>query len=156
MAMTRGTALVATVARVVQLTGRQDLANLEADGELTLTDLLVTASDAVYDHIDAGPNDPTLLTNEEVYERAVAWYFYATLVLNNYLAPPEGREAPTDAWEWARPHFEAVRGKTTAEDAGRHSGEGVPSIANFESGFVYVDGDHRDVLDWIPGTREKS
>ena len=48
MAFQRGHALVPSVVRVVQLTGAQDLRNLEATGELNLTDLLVTASDAIF------------------------------------------------------------------------------------------------------------
>ena len=80
MAMTRGTALVATIAAVVDLTGVQDLSNLEADSELTVANLLVSASDAIYDQIEASVIDPTTLTNEEVYERAVASHAIALLV----------------------------------------------------------------------------
>ena len=77
--MTRGTALVPTVAGVVALTAHQGLANIPEAAEVTLTDVLVSASDAVYDKIQGQGVDPTTLTNAEVYERCVAWHFLSIL-----------------------------------------------------------------------------
>lgn len=133
--MTRGTALVSTVARVVQLTGRQDLAELEADGELTLTDLLVTASDAIYDQLEADGIDPTKLTNAEVYERAVAWHFLAILVIGGYLDLQEGQDPPkneqgqADAYAWSDPYYLRVRPSLSEGDANVGGGV-VPRVGN--------------------------
>lgn len=77
--MTRGTALVPTVAGVVALTGQQGLANIPEATELTLTDLLITASDYMYDRLKSQGIDPTALTNAEIYERCVAWHFLSIL-----------------------------------------------------------------------------
>lgn len=89
MLFRRGEALVPTLARVVQLTGAQNLKNLEATGELRLTDLLVTASDGVFDRLVTDGVDPPTLTNPEVYERAVAYTFLGALAAQQYL---NGRE----------------------------------------------------------------
>ena len=56
-AFQRGVALVPSLARMVQLTGAQDLRNLEASGELRLEDLLVTASDGIFDRLVADGDD---------------------------------------------------------------------------------------------------
>lgn len=136
MAMTRGTALVLTRARVVQLTGVQDLANLEADGELTLTDLLVTASDAIYDQLDGDGVDPTKLTNETRYERAVAWHFLALLVIGGYLSLPAGMEAPrneqgqADPYAWSDPHYKRVQPQLSEGDGPPRAGSHVPRVRN--------------------------
>lgn len=87
MGMTRGQALVATVARVVELTGRTSLENLEVGDppELDLESLLVTASDAIYDRLTADGIDPTALINQEVFERPVAWHFLALLAAHGHI-----------------------------------------------------------------------
>ena len=69
MAFQRGHALVPSVVRVVQLTGAQDLKNLEASGELNLADLLVTASDAIFDRLVADGLDPRVLANAEKIQK---------------------------------------------------------------------------------------
>lgn len=92
--MVRGTALVATVARAVELTGRTTLPNLEAGGELDLTDILLTASDAIYDRLTADGIDPTDLSNAEVFERPVAWHFLALLAAQGFLSE-EGQAQET-------------------------------------------------------------
>lgn len=134
--MTRGTALVASVARVVQLTGVQGLPNLETDGELTVTDLLVTASDAIYDQLASEGVDPTDLANSEVYERAVAWHFLAILVINGYLPLPAGLEAPknekgqADPYAWSDPHRDRVGPILASTNSPTRSGTLYPKVTN--------------------------
>jgi len=87
----RGTALVPTLERVAQLTGATHLRNLEASGGLQLSDLLVTASDAILDRAwaegDAAPGvDPSL------YERSVAFQFLGLLSAQNYLRSGDSAE----------------------------------------------------------------
>lgn len=137
MGMTRGTALVATVARVVQLTGVQDLADLEGGSELTLTDLLTTASDAIYDQLNRDGEDPTAITNEEVYESAVAWHFLARLVIGGYVPLPTGLNPPTnekgqaDPYAWSDPYYARVRPTYAAgTDSPATAGESIPVIRN--------------------------
>lgn len=134
--MTRGTPLVSDIAAVVVLTGQQDLANLETGSELTVADLLTSASDAIYDQLEGDGVDPTLLTNQEVYERAVAWFFLATLVMQAYIPLPEGLEPPkneqgqADAYAWSDSYYNRVRPKLSSGDSPRTAGEVVPQIAN--------------------------
>lgn len=141
MGMTRGTALVLTKARLVQLTGIQDLANLETDGELTLTDLLVTASDAIYDQLDGDGIDPTLLTNQTVYERAVAWHFLALLVIGGYvqlpggLEPPRNEQGQADPYAWSDPHYKRVQPQVSTGDAPTRAGTAVPKVRNINCNY---------------------
>jgi hypothetical protein len=128
---TRGVPLVPSVARIVQLTGAQDLRNLEASGELKLDDLLVTASDGVFDRLVADGLDPALLTNPEVYERAVAYTFLAVLAAQSYL---DGQE---DAATVSQRHFaladrfyEQVKPRLAGGQAPRTATEGVPVVRN--------------------------
>ena len=136
MAMTRGVALVANIAAVVALTSEQDLSNLEAGSELTVANLLVTASDAIFDQLRADNVDPTLLTNEEVYERAVAWHALAILVIRKYIPLPEGLEPPkndlghADPYTWSDIYYSRVRPELSTGDEPSRAGQVVPRIAN--------------------------
>lgn len=142
MGMTRGTALVLTVARVVQLTMVQDLNNLESDNELTLTEALVAASDVVYDRLEADGNDPTLLSNQLVFEQAVAWEFLTILAAGGWLRA-DG-ETPTDTELRYRGvadrRYEQVRPKTSEADMARRANEAIPSVGNFEPGWHFAGG----------------
>ena len=129
MAFLRGVALVASVARVVQLTGAQDLRNVE--GELRLEDLLVTSSDSIFDRLVADGLDPTFLANPEVYERAVAFQFLGLLAAQGYL---HGQE---DAQTVEQRHFalsdrfyEQVRPRLRGRDEPRAANEGLPVVRN--------------------------
>lgn len=141
MGMTRGTALVLTRARVVQLTGVQDLANLEADAELALTDLLVSASDAIYDQLDGDGIDPTKLSNEEVYERAVAWHFLALLAIGGYmpvpanLEPPRNAEGQADPFAWSDPHYKRVQPRLSEGDTPARAGLPIPRVRNVNDSY---------------------
>ena len=131
MSFRRGVALVPTVQRVVQLTGAQDLRNLEATGELKLVDLLVTASDGVFDRLTVDGIDPLALTNPEVYERTVAFSFLGILAAQSYL---DGQE---DAATVSQRHFaladrfyEQVRPRLSRGAEPRTAVEGVPVVRN--------------------------
>jgi len=139
MGMTRGTALVATVARVVQLTGVLDLANLESDSELTLTDLLTTASDAIFDRLEADGIDPTALSNQTRFERAVAWEFLSILYSGGLLRA--GADEPVgEAFARSRlnvdRYYDQVRPATSGDDPARPTG-GIPLTLNFEPGHAF-------------------
>lgn len=130
MIFQRGVPLVPTVARLVQLTGAQDLKNLEATGELKLTDLLVTASDGIFDRLLSDGIDPGALTMPEAYERAVAFTFLGILAAQSYL---DGKE---DAGTASQRHFaladrfyEHVRPKT-GRSGPRAAGDGLPVVWN--------------------------
>lgn len=131
MILRRGAPLVPTVQRVVQLTGAQDLKNLEASGELKLEELLVTASDSVYDRLAADGVEPEALLNPEVYERSVAYQFLAILAAQAYL---DGQE---DAASVAQRHFtladrfyEQVKPRLKDKREPRTATEGVPTVLN--------------------------
>lgn len=137
--MTRGTPLVATVARVVQLTGVQGIPNLEtgAGGALTATDLLTSASDAIYDQLKMEGETPASMTNSEVYERAVAWHFVATLVIGGYIPQPANVPPPTndkgqsDPFAWSDPHKDRVHAEyPVGTDEPRRAGEAIPVLKN--------------------------
>lgn len=144
-AMTRGTALVASVTRIVELTGQQDLAQLEADSELDIdaaAGLLVTASDAIYDQLEGDGVDPTLLTNATAFERAVAWHFLGLLVLRGYLPQPVALPQARSAYDFSDPYYQRVRAKfaTADGDESRRPNEGIPMIGNFDPGWRFAGG----------------
>jgi len=134
----RGTALpgVTTAGHVADLTGQGDLSRLESSGQLTMADLLVTASDAIRDQLVSDGVDPSLLTNEEAYQRCVAFHFLAMLVLRNLLPMPEGLEPPrnpegqADPYAWSDVYYLRVRPLLSSGDQPRRSGEAIPRVAN--------------------------
>lgn len=131
MPMTRGTALIAE-ARVVELTGRQDLARLETGGEFDRDSLLITASDWVYDGLEGVGIDPTLLTNQTRYERAVAAYFLFLLAEGGYIG-----EDSAPLFERAQTEFGRVRPELSAGDEGHMTNAPVPTIINFDADAIY-------------------
>lgn len=141
-AMTRGTALVSTVAQVVQLTGYQELANLEIGAGITLTDVLITASDTVFDRLTQDGIDPTDLFNGEIFERAVAWAFIEILTVGGYLTV--GAESTSEALERVTTMFEnsyeRVRPSLTVDaNEGRRPGEGPIHVSNWQGDTVYAN-----------------
>ena len=136
MGMTRGTALVLTTAHAARLTGHRNLASVETDGAPSLADLLVTASDAIYDQLDGDGVDPTKLINQTVYERAVAWHFVATLVIGGYLPLPDGIDPPkneqgsADPYAWSDPHYKRVQPQLSSGDGPVKAGVVVPRVLN--------------------------
>ena len=135
-AMARGVALVANTAAVAALTGTQDLVNLETGGEITIASLLIAASDAIFDQLAADGVDGTLLSNAEVFERAVAWHLVAMLTIGGYLAQPEGLEPPknelgqADPYAWSDPYYNRVRPELTSGDEAARAGQVVPRVGN--------------------------
>ncbi|HBP21955.1 MAG TPA: hypothetical protein DEA08_29740 [Planctomycetes bacterium] len=131
MAFQRGHALVPSVVRVVQLTGAQDLKNLEATGELNLTDLLVTASDAIFDRLVADGLTPGALANPEVYERAVAFQFLGILAAQGYLDGQETAQSVAERqFELSDRYYEQVRPRVRGGDAPRTATEAMPEVMN--------------------------
>lgn len=134
--MTRGTKLVTTTARVTQLTGVQKLSNLEVGGGITLTDLLLVASDAIYDQLVREGETPSSMTNAEVYESAVAWHFLARLVIGRYLPLPEGMEPPqneqghADPYVWSDVYLRRVKPLYTSDDSPAAAGERFGTVGN--------------------------
>ncbi len=126
MPFLRDVPLVPSVARVVQLTCRADLANLEASGELVLTDLLRSASNTIHDKLGAQGVRPERVTNPEVYENAVAWQFLGVLAEAGSL----GSELPEPLFARSDLYFEGVRPQVDQGDAPRTAAEGVPEVGN--------------------------
>lgn len=130
MSWARGTSIVTTIARVVQLTGQQDLANLEVGGELSVPDVLLAASQSIHDQLKADGIDPSAITNEEVYEEVVAWNFLARLVILGYLAPPGGLSSPETPYSWSDPYYQRKRPELAAGDEPRVASEVLPVVVN--------------------------
>lgn len=120
----RGLALVSTTQRVVHLTGATDLRNLEASGELQIPELLVTASDAIYDRLRADGAEPSAMPHSAVYERAVAFQCLGLLASHGHL----GGEAASDRFfALSDRYFNDVR---TGRHISPHSTVGVPRVRN--------------------------
>ncbi len=124
MPFLRDVPLVPTVERVVQLTGRTDLGNLEASGELALVDLLRSASNTVHDRLVGRGIQPARVTNPEVCQNAVAWQFLAVLAESGAL----GEEDPQALVAQADRYFEdAFR---VLDVGGAPPPDGLPEVAN--------------------------
>ena len=129
MAFIRGTPLVGSLARVVQLTGAQDLRNLEVTGELALTDVLVTASDAIFDRLVADGLEPPALVNAQVYERAVAFQFLGLLAAQAYLDGEEDAQTVADRhFALSDRYYDQVRPKAPGQPS--TAKDGVPAVRN--------------------------
>jgi len=128
VSLRRDEPLVPSVERVVELTGRTDLRNLEASGELDLTDLLRSAHNTIHDRLEARGVDPARLTNPEVYANAVAWQFLGVLAEAGVL----GDELPEPLFAAVDRYFEDVRPRLGDAGAPRTATEGVPAVRNPE------------------------
>lgn len=139
MAWSRSTPIVATVARIAQLTGKQKLANLESGGELLLEDLILSANQDVFDWLDGSGQDPTKFTNEYVYERTVAFWFLALLATHptNYLGGSDPEETSQRYRELAESHFGKVSPRYATGAQPRRAGEGLPAIHHLDEDPVY-------------------
>lgn len=136
--MTRGTPLI-TLAQVTALTGVQDLANVEAGGGIDLdaaAGLLTAASDAIYDQLVGDGETPASLTNDTVYESAVAYHFLARLVILGFidlpknLEPPRDERGQADPFAWSDPYYRRVRPTYATLDSSRSAGDAVPVVRN--------------------------
>lgn len=131
MGFRRGVALVPSVRRVVELTSAMDLRNLEATGELRLEDLLVTASDAIFDRLVVDGIRPEALRNPEVYERAVAFQFLGLLAAQGYLGGQEDPETVSKRQlALSDRYYEQVRPQLTKGNEPRTATEGLPWVVN--------------------------
>lgn len=154
MALSRASALLSTAGQVVDLTGVQDLANLEADGEFSVSDSLLRAHEWVYDMVEQrlGAEAPARITNESRLERAVAARFLEVLYATGYLG--DGDMDARDYWHReARDEVDRYRPELSSGDEPRKTGEGVPLVGNFERGWEYAgpagwSGDR--VRGWLP------
>lgn len=126
MAFRRDVPLIPTVERVVQLTGRTDLRNLEASGELNLEDLLRSASNTIHDKLQAAGIRPAEITNPRVYENAVAWQFLGILAEAKAL----GEEDPESLFGRSDKYFAEVRAQLSFGDEPRTATEGIPAVLN--------------------------
>ena len=129
--MTRGTALITSIADVVRLTQQTGLANIEADGEIDVPTALITASDTIYDKLEVDGIDPTDLSNSVVFERAVAWRFLATLGALGFFSAGEGersQEFYDRFMTLSEKCYVEVLAKVT--DKAKRPTEGIPVVRN--------------------------
>lgn len=156
MALTRASALLSTAGEVEDLTGVQDLANLEAGATFSVADSLLRAHEWVFDLVEQrlGASAPALLTNQTRLERAVAARFLEVLYANGYLG--DGDPDQRDYWHReARDEVDRFRPELSSGDEPRRTSEGVPLVGNFERGWEYAgpaghSGDR--VRPWLPET----
>lgn len=138
MALSRSTALLSTAGEVVDLTGVQDLANLEAGSEFSVADTLLRAHEWVYDMVEQrlGASAPAKITNETRLERAVAARFLELLHVTGYLG--DGDPDQRDYWQReARDEVDRYRPELSSGDEPRRAGEAIPLVGNYERGLEY-------------------
>lgn len=138
MALARETPLLSTVAEVVDITSVQDLANLEADSEFSTADSLAEAHRWVYDRLKhrLGSDALAVLTNQTELKRAVAYRLLETVLAGGYIGGDQGQR---DYWAaQAREEVDTFRPEfSDSTDEGRNSTEDVPTVANFDDGWVF-------------------
>jgi hypothetical protein len=137
VALSRTTALLTNALQVVQLTGLQDLASLEADAEFSVTASLLRAHEWVYDHVvqNLGDATPDLITNQTHLERAVASRFVEVLYAGDYAG---GTAESRDYWgRQALDEVMRYRPQLSAGDEPIGVREGIPEVGNFEAGWVF-------------------
>lgn len=155
MAMTRGASLVSSLREVSQLTGQVTKGLASAD--LSLGDILISASDAVYDRLEGDGIDPTTLESDP-FKRVVAWHFLGILAMSGALrtAAEDPESVSSRYFGLADKYYAEAPTRTSSADDPRRAGEGIPSLANFEGGWVFQGGadprrDH--TIDRIPDRR---
>lgn len=125
MPFRRDVPLIPTLERFVELAPFADLRNLEASGELSLEEVLRSASATVYDKVKAGGVRPEHVTNPEIYEGAVVSQFLGLLAEAGYL----GDQDPQAHFDRADDALR-VRPELNEGDAPRVTTEGVPAVEN--------------------------
>ena len=126
----RGTALVPSLQRVAALTGAVHLENLEADGQLRLSDLLVSASDAILDRAWA-EGDVLEGVDPKLFERAVAFQFLGLLAAQNYLTSGDSAETATERYFALSDRFyRQVRARRSDGEAGPVRRTGIPALGS--------------------------
>lgn len=144
MALSRDSALLTTAGQVVDLTGAQDLANLEADSEFSVADTLLEAHRWVYDRLKRryGSTNLADLSNQTELHRAVAARFLEVVAASGHWGDAEGR----DYWgAQAREEVDGFAGEfaTAGTDEPRRSDEGIPAVANFDGESAYPSSGRR-------------
>jgi len=138
VALTRDSALLATIAEVVDISSVQDLANLEADSEFSTADSLLEAHRWVYDRLKRRfPTDAlAVLTNQAELKRAVAYRFLEVLAAAGYISAGEGARAADEGARgyWGQEAREEVDSfvpeYSDDTEVPRASNEGVPYLTN--------------------------
>ena len=145
MGITRDSPLLTTAAQVVDLTGVQDLLNLEADAEFSVADTLLSAHREVYDRMKRRFESTVLanLSNQVELHRAVAYVFLEMLAAGRYVGDDSARDY------WGAKASEEINGFraefTDATDEPRRVDEGIPAVANFDGVSAFPAGDRRAV-----------
>lgn len=156
------TALFTAASDLTRLTGVQDVANLAADGELSLATFILEAQRFVYRRIEKRQGiDPGDLANGDRLESAVAYETLMRLALAGYLGDQtlDDRERLADIYRRKRdeeledfyPDLESA-GTT---DHGGGLDDGVPAFGGFpdETGWATADPDRGyDVDPSLPDT----
>lgn len=143
MAISRDSALLTTAGQVVDLTGAQDLANLEADSEFSVADTLLEAHRWVYDRLKRrfGSVDLPSLSNQTELHRAIAARFLEVVAASGHWGDADARDY------WAGQAREEVDGFAAEFAAGidehRRADEGIPVVGNFDGGSAYPAGGRR-------------
>lgn len=133
-----------TGAQLVEQTGVQDLANLEADAELDLDTLTLNAQRWVYRQLYKRGIDPTAVTNESWLKDAIAWATLARLADGGYLGE---RDALADL-ERAKAELDDFTPTYSATvEAGRSAGEGMPAVGHVSEEIVFGLGSEAGVAD---------
>ena len=140
MAMTRGASLLSSLREVSQLTGQ--VTTGLASPELVLGDVLISASDAVFDRLQGDGIDPTGLESDP-FKKVVAWTFLALLASSGALrTSSEDPETVSARYFGLADRFYAqAPTRTTSADDPRRAGEGLPALGNFSRGWVFHGGD---------------
>ena len=125
MGFRRDVPLVPTLERFVQLVPLADLRNLEASGELSMEELLRSASAAIYDKVRARGIPPERVVNAEIYERAVAEQLLGVLAEAGYLGDVDAEVHFARAEEYLAVHPDLAEG-----DSPRVTDEGIPAVQN--------------------------
>lgn len=142
MALSRATPLLTTAGEVTDLTGVQDLANLESGAEFSVADHLLRAHEWVFDHVEQahGASAPALISNTTRLERAVAARFLEVLYATAQIGA--GDTEARDYWQAAA--LDEVRRfrpvYSDSSDAPRSSAEGIPVVGRFEKGWRFAGG----------------
>ena len=139
MALDFNTALFAK-AELVKITGVQDLANLEADSELDLDDLILEATREAFSRVRRTGMDPALITNQVELRSAVAYMVLERLAMGGYIDPLDDRATSIQFYkDKVKELLREFRPTTTEDDAPSNIQDGVPSVGNFEPGWVFAD-----------------
>lgn len=157
MALSRSSALLSTAAEVVDLTGVQDLANLETGSEFSVADSLLRAHEWVFDMVEQalGPAAPARLSNQTRLERAVAARFLEVLYANGYLGDDPGGSRDYWAGE-ARDEVKRFRPVySDSGDAPAASSQGIPVVGTFRRGWRSSGAGTERYDVWFPDRRRR-